>query len=146
MKSSMLNDLSEAERLALLHSYPVGLQPVKDQLDRLAKLAAQICETPVALVSIVESERQVFIGRSGTDLEETPRAWSFCTYAMRESQTMSVGDATQDARFADNPLVTGAPGIRFYAGEPLRSPEGAPLGSFCVIDTKAREEIGRAHV
>ncbi len=141
MTNPILTDLSEAERLALLRSYPLDLQQVTDQLDRLAKLAAQICHTPVALVSIVESDRQVFIGRSGTELEETPRAWSFCTYAMHESQTMTVSDATQDTRFSDNPLVTGAPGIRFYAGEPLRSREGAALGSFCVIDTSPRDAL-----
>jgi PAS domain S-box-containing protein len=88
----------------------------------------------------VEEEYQRFLSRSGTDLTETPRSQSFCQHAMVTRDVMEVPDATQDPRFADNPLVTGAPGIRFYAGAPLQSSEGVPLGALCVIDDRPRPE------
>lgn len=133
--------LSEAERLAALETYPIEDGDVRKKLDRLARLAATVCGAPVGLVSLVGSDRQVFVGRAGTELAETPRAWSFCDHAMRQEACMTVPDAGRDERFADNPLVTGEPGIRFYAGQPLRSPEGLPLGAFCVIDTKPRPAL-----
>jgi PAS domain S-box-containing protein len=131
-------------RLDIIAQIPTNDPDLREQLDRLAGLAARICETPVGLVSIVMRDEQVFFGRSGTELAETPREWSFCAHAMRESDCMVVPDATGDRRFEDNPLVTGAPGIRFYAGFPLKSVEGAELGSFCVIDTKPREDLSEA--
>lgn len=130
---------AEARRRAILASYPVEREDVVVHLNRLARLAATICEAPIGLVSIVETDRQRFIGRSGTDLTETPREYSFCDHAMRMPDCMVVPDARADDRFKDNPLVTGAPGIRLYAGQPLRSSEGAPLGTVCVIDTALRQ-------
>jgi PAS domain S-box-containing protein len=131
----------EASRQTVLDEYPFERAGLGEQLDRLARLAAQICDVPVALVSIVEETRQVFIGRHGTALTETPREWSFCAWAMLEPHVMVVGDATADSRFVNNPLVTADPEIRYYAGQPLRSSEGTPLGSLCVIDTVAREGL-----
>ena len=131
----------EAERPAILAAYPVDGASLAGQLDRLAELAARICDAPVGLVSLVEAERQVFIGRHGTQLRETPREHSFCAHAMMVDGGMTVCDASLDPRFADNPLVTGPPGIRFYAGVPLRSAEGAELGAFCIIDAVAREGL-----
>ncbi|PEQ14044.1 hypothetical protein B2G71_06155 [Novosphingobium sp. PC22D] len=131
----------EQARLEVLARYPRAAPDLQSQLDRFARLAAQICKAPVGLVSIVEQDRQVFVGRSGTELLETPRDWSFCAHAMLRDDAMIVPDATIDARFRDNPLVTGQPGIRFYAGQPLVSAEGMPLGSFCVIDTEARGDL-----
>jgi PAS domain S-box-containing protein len=109
-------------------------------MDRLTRLASRICEVPVALVSIVTDQTQEFIGRSGTDLAGTPRDHSFCAHAMHGDQAMEIRNACEDPRFADNPLVTGAPHIRFYAGQPLRSLDGTPLGSLCVIDDKPRPD------
>ncbi|HKX78484.1 MAG TPA: PAS domain-containing protein [Novosphingobium sp.] len=128
----------ETARQRILASYPFESPEITEQLDRLADLAARICETPIALVSFVEERRQVFHGRSGTPLRATPREQSFCAHAMFEAGCMTVPDATRDHRFQDNPLVTGAPAIRFYAGQPLKSAEGAPMGSLCVIDDKPR--------
>jgi PAS domain S-box-containing protein len=107
-------------------------------LDDLASFAAELCAVPVALVSLVEEEFQFFLSRVGTDLESTPRSQSFCAHAMHGLAVMEVPDATRDMRFADNPLVTGPPHIRFYAGAPLISREGVPLGAICVIDDAPR--------
>lgn len=134
-------EANEAIRLGILAQIPQPDTELRSQLDRLAGLAARICETPVGLVSIVMRDEQVFFGRSGTDLPATPRNWSFCAHAMHENECMVVPDATEDLRFETNPLVVDAPGIRFYAGYPLKSSEGAPLGSFCVIDTKPRDNL-----
>lgn len=106
--------------------------------DDLAAFAAELCDAPVALVSLVEDDRQSFLGRVGTDLMETPRSLSFCTHAMTAGGIMEVADATRDPRFADNALVTGDPHLRFYAGAPLVNRDGIPLGAVCVLDTTMR--------
>jgi PAS domain S-box-containing protein len=129
---------AEARRRAILASYPLDRADVSAHLDRLARLAATVCNAPIGLVSVIETDRQRFIGRSGTDLTETPREHAFCDHAMHMENCMVVADARLDARFQDNPLVTGAPGIRLYAGQPLHSSEGAPLGTLCIIDTALR--------
>lgn len=134
-------DGSEARRLAILATYPIDRADIAKQLDRLAKLAARLCDTPIGLVTVVEADRQRFAGRAGLDIGETPRAAAFCDLAMHAESGMVVADASADARFRDNPLVTGAPGIRLYASQPLRSLEGAPLGTLCVIDVKPRAEL-----
>lgn len=113
------------------------------QLDNLAKLAAELCNTPVGLVSIVEADRQRFIGRAGTEMTGTAREHAFCDIGRLADDGMIVPDAREDDRFRDNPLVTGEPGIRLYASQPLRSLEGAPLGTLCVIDTKPRSDISQ---
>lgn len=110
-------------------------------LKRITDFAATLCDAPIALVSLVEHARQTFIARSGLDLAETPRETSFCAHAMVEPAIMVVPDARLDPRFADNPLVTGEPDIRFYAGAPLVGDDGIPLGSLCVIDTKPRAAL-----
>ncbi len=107
-------------------------------LRRITDFAAALCDVPVGLVSIVEAERQTFLSRTGLELRETPREESFCAHAMLEDDIMVVPDATQDPRFADNPLVVDGLGIRFYAGVPLVREDGLPLGSLCVIDTVPR--------
>ncbi|WP_163959600.1 sensor histidine kinase [Sphingomonas insulae] len=110
-------------------------------LNRITDFAAALCEAPVALVSLVEETRQTFISRSGLDITETSRETSFCAHAMLGDHIMVVPDATRDPRFVDNALVTGDLHIRFYAGAPLISDDGIPLGSLCVIDTKPREGL-----
>jgi PAS domain S-box-containing protein len=108
------------------------------ELAAITGFAARMCEAPVALVSLVEDERQRFLAREGFDQRESPRETSFCAHAMLGSAVMEVPDATRDPRFAGNPLVTGEPRIRFYAGAPLVSGEGVPLGALCVISPEPR--------
>lgn len=106
--------------------------------DDLAWLAARLCDAPIALVSLVDADGQRVQGRCGLDPAETPRELAFCTHAIGQEALFEVEDALLDARFAGNPLVTGAPGIRFYAGMPLAGLDGRRLGTVCVIDTRAR--------
>lgn len=129
----------EAERLALLAECQILDTPLDPDFDDLTRLAAHICGTPIALVSLVDETRQWFKSRMGVEVSETPRRLAFCAHAIPEpSQIMVVPDATKDARFADNELVTGAMGIRFYAGAPLVL-EGHALGTLCVIDRSPHE-------
>lgn len=128
----------EDARAEIVASYGVAALHDDDELTDLAAFAARLCDCPVSLVSIVEPDRQVFIARSGTDLSETPRSVSFCAHTMLSGEPIIVCDAAEDPRFADNALVTGEPHIRFYAGAPLLSDEGAPLGALCVIDFAPR--------
>jgi hypothetical protein len=134
-----LRQVNEAERLEALHSYQVLDTAAEQVFNDIAQLAAFICGTPISLVSLIDGERQWFKARVGLQAQETPREHAFCQYAMRSSNVYEVRDATTDARFAHNPLVTGEPNIRFYAGAPLLSPEGLPLGTLCAIDTIPRE-------
>lgn len=109
------------------------------ELSEIAAFAARLCETPVSFVNLVLADTQQFVGRSGSDMAEPPRSISFCVHGLDQGTLQVIPDAARDPRFADNPLVTGEPGIRFYAGAPLISLEGAPLGALCVIDTAPRE-------
>jgi PAS domain S-box-containing protein len=133
--------LDERARAAVIASYELETLRHTAALTQITDFAAALCNTPVALVSLVEETRQTFLARSGIDLDETPRETSFCAHAMLEDQVMVVPDATVDPRFADNPLVTGEMNVRFYAGAPLISDDGVPLGSLCVIDTVPREGL-----
>lgn len=108
------------------------------RFDEVVALLSKICDAPIVLVTLVEEEEQRFLGRTGLKAESTPRSTSFCAHAMRMPDIMVVTDATRDPRFADNPLVTGDPGIRFYAGAPLVTAAGIPLGALCVIDREPR--------
>ncbi len=111
------------------------------QLDRLARLSARICEAPIAMVTLVFADTQLFVGKSGVKLDAAPLAHSFCVQAMAHDGLMTVSDARLDLRFSANPMVTGAPHIRFYAGQPLVSADGTPQGSFCVIDSQPRAAL-----
>ena len=130
----------EDARASIMAQY--GLDSLDDdgELQQIVGFAAHLCDAPIALVSLVERERQRFLAREGLSEKETPRPTSFCAHAMLQAEPMVVPDAREDRRFDDNPLVTGHPNIRFYAGAPLISGEGAPLGSLCVIDTEPRPE------
>lgn len=128
----------EDQRLAVLAAHGMDALVDDPELADIVALAAELCDTPMAMVSVVESRRQVFLARMGLDVGETPRSTSFCAHAMLGAEVMTVPDATLDPRFERNPLVTGEPGIRFYAGQPLVSAEGAPIGALCVIDTVPR--------
>lgn len=130
----------EYRRLQVLKSYMV-LDAAREQaFDRLTSLAARIFEAPVALISLVDLERLYILSNQGLgDIRQIPRKDAFCAHAvMNKGQLLVVPDATADFRFKDSPIVTGPPGVRFYAGAPLFTPEGYKVGNFCIIDTKAR--------
>jgi PAS domain S-box-containing protein len=133
-------DDREAIRLNALRAYSVLDTGADAAIDRLAGLAGNLFATPISLVSLVDEHRQWFKAKVGLEAPETPRDLAFCAHAitMGPHAVMVVEDATLDPRFADNPLVTGAPGIRFYAGATLTTSEGQNLGTLCVIDSKPR--------
>jgi PAS domain S-box-containing protein len=129
----------EPQRLAALHRLRLLDTPPEPLFDGFARLAAQICETPIALVSLVDAERQWFkanVGLPGSN--ETPREVSFCAHTILGDPLLEVPDALADARFADNPFVQADPHIRFYAGAPLRLPDGLRMGTLCVVDRAPR--------
>jgi PAS domain S-box-containing protein len=130
----------EAQRLARLRALAVLDSAPEPLFDSFARLAAQIAGTPIALVSLVDEQRQWFKANLGLPgVQQTPRDIAFCAHAILERDVMAVTDARADPRFADNPLVTGEPGIRFYAGAPLTLPSGERLGTLCVIDRAPRQ-------
>lgn len=128
----------EAPRLAALQKLKVLDTGPEAAFDELTQVASLVCGTPIALVSLIDAERQWFKARVGLDATETQREVAFCAYAIHSPEIMEVPDATADSRFAANPLVTGAPDIRFYAGAPLTTTGGHALGTLCVIDRVPR--------
>ncbi len=130
---------SEKKRLKVLWEYEVLDTVPEEVFDNLTELAAKICEAPIALISLVDEKRQWFKAKFGTTLSETSRDHSFCAHAITQDDLFIVRDASRDQRFADNPLVTSEPRIRFYAGAPLITPDGHALGTLCVIDKVPRE-------
>ena len=129
---------NETDRLAALYGLDVlDTEPEKD-FDDIVALASHVCGVPMSLVSLLDTDRQWFKARVGTDLTETTRDLSFCAHAILGRDLLVVPDARQDARFADNPLVTEPGGIRFYAGAPLVTSDGFGLGALCVIDSEPR--------
>jgi GAF domain-containing protein len=133
---------TETKRLKVLWQYDV-LDTVPEELfDDLTELAARICEAPIALISLVDEDRQWFKSKVGVTISETSRDISFCAHAIRGQDLFIIPDATKDLRFANNPLVTSDPKIRFYAGAPLIAPDGEALGTLCVIDKVPRELSG----
>lgn len=129
---------NETKRLEALHRYEMLDTEPEPSFDDLAALAAHVCGTPAAMVSLVDERRQWFKARVGIDLAETCREHAFCAHAILTPDPLIVPDASKDARFHDNPLVTAAPGIRFYAGVPLVTPESVALGTLCVVDVAPR--------
>lgn len=138
-------DAAEVRRLAAversgLHAGATGVGPV---FDPLTWLAATVTTAPIALLTLLTQSQQLFLSRQGVTMEQTPRDWAFCNYTIAQDDLFFVTDTLDDARFRDNPLVTGAPHIRFYAGVPLTDAQGFKLGSLCVIDTEPRRLTGQ---
>ncbi len=129
----------ESARLMSLHSLRILDTPGEERFDRITRMAQRVFDVPICLVSLVDSDRQWFKSKQGTDASETPREISFCGHAILDDEVFVVNDAAQDTRFADNPLVTGEPNIRFYAGCPVQDPKGFRIGTLCLIDSKPRE-------
>lgn len=127
---------NEAERLKALADYNILDTLPEQAFDDLTAIAAYICKTPIALISLVDSDRQWFKSKVGLKNSEIPRDWSFCSHAiLQPNHILVVPNAIKDDRFNNNPLVKGNPKIRFYAGVPLLTPDGLPIGTLCVLDT-----------
>jgi phosphoribosyl 1,2-cyclic phosphodiesterase/CheY-like chemotaxis protein len=129
----------EEERLAALNKLEILDTGPEERFDRIARIASEAFDVPIALVSLVDRDRQWFKSCIGLNAKETPRDMAFCAHAILENKVMVVPDAFLDPRFADNPLVTGEPRVRFYAGYPLKLPDGNVMGTLCLIDTRPRQ-------
>ncbi|MCC5644212.1 PAS domain S-box protein [Nostoc sp. CHAB 5824] len=134
----MLFPENESQRLEVLNQYQILDSPPEEIFDELAQLAANLCETPIALISLVDAEREWFKSKIGVNISEIPRSISFSSYTILQNQILIIPDALQDERFATNPLVTSNHYFRFYAGVPLITSSGFALGSLCVIDFAPR--------
>ncbi|MDP3834368.1 MAG: GAF domain-containing protein [Hydrogenophaga sp.] len=130
---------NEAKRLDALRSLLILDTPPEERFDRISAFAAKEFDVPIALVSMVDRDRQWFKSTIGIEMCETPRDVSFCAHAITKSATLVVPDALRDPRFVDNPLVVGHPYIRFYAGAGLRLPYGQVVGTLCIMDRRPRE-------
>ena len=130
---------NEGQRLKALHALDILDTPPEERFDRLTRVARRLFDTPIALMSLVDADRQWFKSRPGLDFPQTPREHSFCAHAILGEGVFVVPDALEDERFRDSPLVTSFPEIRFYAGCPVRAPDGSALGTLCVIDHEPRD-------
>lgn len=139
LKTAQTPDLAEDARLAALQRYDVLDTPPEPAFDRIATLIRLVFGVETSLVTLIDAHRQWYKAAQGTPNTEVPVGESFCRYAIKVSAPMIVPDATQDERFRDNPHVTAANGVRFYAGMPLTTPDGENIGTICAIDSKPRQ-------
>lgn len=130
---------NEQERLKALRAYAILDTPADKHFNDLVEVASYICETPIAMVSLVDADRQWFKAKVGVEVEQTSRDVAFCAHAILQEEMLEVHDATKDPRFADSALVTENPGIRFYAGVPLITSDNFALGTLCVVDREPRQ-------
>ncbi len=130
---------NESQRLRSLRALDILDTPPEERFDRLTRVARRLFDTPIALMSLVDADRQWFKSRPGLDFPQTPREHSFCAHAILAEGVFVVPDAMLDDRFRESPLVTSFPEIRFYAGCPVRAPDGSALGTLCVIDHEPRD-------
>jgi len=130
---------NEAARLAALNRYAILDSEPEQSFDDLVTLAAHVCQTPMATLSLVDDHRQWFKSKLGVEVKETPRECSICAHAIQQRDLFIVSDTLEDPRFRENPLVTGEPYIRFYAGTPLVNEDGFALGTLCVLDREPRQ-------
>lgn len=129
----------DARRVRALHELNLLDTPPEERFDRITRLACRLLGVPISLVALVDTDRQWFKSKVGIDLAETSRATSFCTHTIEHADGLVIPDARHDARFAANPFVLGAPGVRFYAGIPLAASDGSRVGALCVIDCEVRQ-------
>jgi anti-sigma regulatory factor (Ser/Thr protein kinase) len=130
--------VDEQARLAALRRYRILDTAPEDAFDDLTLLASHICGTPMALITLIDADRQWFKSERGLGIRETERSVAFCTHAITQTAILEIPDTREDERFRNNPFVTGQPHIRFYAGAPLVTPDGYALGTLCVVDTQPR--------
>ena len=130
---------NEEQRLRTLHSLALLDTPAEERFDRITRLAARLFDIPIALITLVDADRQWFKSRFGESRTQTPREQSFCAHAILDTEMFVINDALNDDRFADNPLVSGQSRIRFYAGQPMVAPDGSRVGTLCLIDHRPRE-------
>lgn len=130
---------TEAGRLAALNRYAILDSEPEQSFDDLVTLAAHICQTPMAMLSLVDDHRQWFKSKFGVQVRETSKDSSICAHAIQQGDLFIIPDTLKDERFRENPLVTGEPHVRFYAGTPLVNEEGYALGTLCVVDREPRE-------
>jgi GAF domain-containing protein len=130
---------NENLRLAILHSLTILDTPLEERYERITRLLSRTLDMPMAALAFVDAERQWMKSVQGSDVVEVPREHSFCAHTILRSESLIINDTLKDARFADNPMVIGEQGIRFYAGTPLTIGDDVRVGALCVYDTRPRE-------
>jgi GAF domain-containing protein len=130
---------NESARLATLHSLEILDTPRDERFDRFTRISTRIFDVPIAVISLVDRNRQWFKSTEGFEAKESPRSISFCGHAILGDDVFEIRNARRDPRFRDNPLVIDRPNIRFYAGAPLEAPNGHKLGTLCIIDKVPRQ-------